>query len=271
MQYKITDNIEYLEVDLSNKEDLSAFFTTRNSGVSADAYSSLNLGNMSDDSLECVTENRKRLCCMLGVDINNLFVPRQTHSSNVCIIDKSFLSISETDRSQHLNDVDALITNVPEVCIGVTTADCVPVLIYDQSKKVFAAVHAGWKGTVANIVIRTIDQMQQHFDCDPSSMRAAIGPSISIDKFEVGDEVADRFRVEGYDMSDISFRNAESGKIHIDLWKVNSLQLESSGIKSENIKIAGICTYSNPAKFFSARRQTIHSGRMLAGGFIRKK
>lgn len=113
--------------------------------------------------------------------------------------------------------------------------------------------------------------MQQQFGCNPLSMKVAIGPSISAERFEVGNEVAEKFELEGYDMNEISYRNPSTGKVHIDLWKANSIQLEQSGVNPNNIKIAGICTYSNPDRFFSARRQSIHSGRMLGGGFIRKK
>lgn len=271
MKYKVSHQIEYLDANLYKESDLFSFFTTRNLGVSAGEYASLNLGNTSDDDPGLVYENRQRLCNTIGIDVNCLVVPRQTHSANVRMINRDFLSFNKEDQSKYLNDTDALITNVPEICIGVTTADCVPVLIYDPTKQVFAVVHAGWKGTVGSIVQKTVKKMQEQLGGDPSTMLAAIGPSISVDRFEVGDEVAEKFESAGYNMSDISYRSSITGKVHIDLWKANSLQLEKSGLRAANIKIAGICTYSNPDKFFSARRQSIHSGRMLAGGFIRKK
>lgn len=271
MKYKISHSIEYLSINLADETELFSFFTTRSKGVSTGEYSSLNLGNTSDDDPDHVYQNREKLCNMMSIDIGNLIIPRQTHSSNVFIVDQSFLSLSKEERLQQLSDTDALITNVPEVCIGVTTADCVPVLIYDPIKRVVAAIHAGWKGTVGHIAAKTIEKMQQEFGCDPSLIVAAIGPSISVEKFEVGDEVAEIFESEGYDMNTISYRNPSTDKAHIDLWKANSIQLVEAGINTKNIKIAGICTYSNPDRFFSARRQTIHSGRMLGGGFIRKK
>lgn len=271
MKYIISYGIEYLAINIADEKELFSFFTTRNGGVSIGEYASLNLGNTSDDVAGYVYQNREKLCGMIGIDLSNLMIPRQTHGSNIRIIDQDILSLSKDEQAILLNDTDALITNVPEVCIGVTTADCVPVLIYDPVKRVFAAIHAGWKGTVGQITAKTIEKMQLQFGCNPSSMKAAIGPSISVEKFEVGDEVAEIFESEGYDMNTISYRNSSTGKAHIDLWKANSMQLEESGMNLKNIKIAEICTYSNPDRFFSARRQTIHSGRMLAGGFIRKK
>lgn len=271
MKYKLSNNIEYLAINLADETELFSFFTTRSNGVSTGEYTSMNLGNTSDDDPSLVYQNREKLCNMMGVDFANLIIPRQTHSSNVFIVDQSFLSLSKEERLLRLNDTDALITNVPEICIGVTTADCVPVLIYDPAKRVFAAIHAGWKGTVGHIAAKTIEKMQQEYGCNPALMVAAIGPSISAEKFEVGDEVVERFESEGYDINTISYRNPSTGKAHIDLWKANSIQLVEAGINPKNVKIAGICTYSNPDRFFSARRQTIHSGRMLGGGFICKK
>lgn len=269
MKYRTSHHIEYLDVNLFDESKLFTFFTTRNSGVSTGEYGSLNLGNTSDDNIQLVRKNRELLCNMLDISSRNLIIPRQTHSANVLVVSSDFISLTEEEQAACLNNIDALITNIPEICIGVTTADCVPVLIYDPKQKVLAAVHAGWKGTVANIVGETVTKMQACFNCNSRDMLAAIGPSISIDCFEVGEEVVSKFADAGYNMSEISYRNMSTGKTHIDLWKANSIQLEKSGILARNIQIAEICTYSNPDKFFSARRQTIHSGRMLAGGLMK--
>lgn len=248
--------------------NISHFSTARKGGVSQGNYKSLNLGNFSDDNPEYVIENRKRLCEAININPDNLFVPKQTHDCESLIIDERFLSLSETEQNKEMQGIDALITNQRNIGIAVTTADCVPILIYDFEKKVLAAIHAGWKGTAGNIADKTIKNMTSTFSCNPKNMIAGIAPSISPEIFEVGNEVGEVFEKKGFDLDSISFRNNSTGKLHINLWKANQISLINSGITTENIEIAEICTYSNPDMFFSARRQTIHSGRMLTGGVI---
>ncbi|MDR2955334.1 MAG: peptidoglycan editing factor PgeF, partial [Prevotella sp.] len=177
---------------------------------------------------------------------------------------------SDLEKVKLLNGIDALVTDQRNICIGVTTADCVPILIFDDVKKVFAAVHAGWKGTVNKITERTIETMVQHFGCDdPQALLIGIGPCISQEKFEVGGEVSEAFRQAGFPMERIAYMNEYTGKMHIDLQEANKIILTDCGIPSTHIEQANLCTYSNPDKFFSARRQGFHSGRMLTGGILR--
>lgn len=262
--------VDVLQFDLFRSDNLCHFVTTRQGGVSEGEYAASNMGNLSDDNPDHVYENRNRLTLAIGIDSTNLFIPHQTHGDKVCIIDETFLSLSHKERENFLNGVDALITDKEEVGIGVTTADCVPVLVFDPEKRVFAAIHAGWKGTVNRIVSKTIRIMELKFNSNPQNLLAAIGPSISPEKFEVGDEVGIAFKKADFDLSAISFRSPETGKLHIDLWEANKTSLIKAGVLPENIEIARLCTYCDSERFFSARRQTIHSGRMLSGGIIRK-
>ena len=117
-----------------------------------------------------------------------------------------------------LRGIDALITNVPGYCVCVTTADCVPVLLYDRRLQVVAAVHAGWKGTVQHIVSSVMEHMSRNFGTRGADVVACIGPSISLESFEVGDEVYEAFKESGFDMSIISTKKRKTGKHHIDLW-----------------------------------------------------
>ena len=157
-----------------------------------------------------------------------------------------------------LRGMDALITNVPGYCVCVTTADCVPVLLYDKKQHVVAAVHAGWKGTVKHIVSNVMDHLNKMFGTQGEDVIACIGPSISLESFEVGDEVYDAFEESGFDMSLIS------------LWEANRIELLNLGVPAEQIEVAGICTYIHHDEFFSARRLGIDSGRTLSGIMIRK-
>ena len=268
MQSIQIEGIELLQFDSFPQEALNHFSTTIHGGISQDAYSSFNLSFYSGDKIGNILTNRMRLSNALNVSIEKLFIPYQTHEDKILVIDKDFLSLPNEEQVTELNGIDALITNEKNVCIGITTADCVPLLIFDPHKKVLAAIHAGWKGTALKIGAKTAKQMIEQFGCNPKDLLVGIAPSISPQIFEVGDEVGEAFEKAGFDLSAISFRNPQTGKLHIDLWQANKLPLLDVGILSGNIEIASICTFSNPDRFFSARRQTIHSGRMVTGGII---
>lgn len=268
MQLQTIDKIKVLQFENLLDKHLFHFTTTRLGGTSKGNYESLNLGNLSDDKPENVYENRKRLVHAIKAPVDKIFIPHQTHSNNIRIINADFLQLPEEDQRLKLENIDALITNQPHVAIGVTTADCVPIVIFDPQKKVLAAIHAGWKGTISHIAMKTIKVMAKEFDCIPQHLLAGIGPSISPEKFEVGDEVGTAFEKSGFNLDNISFRNKNTYKLHIDLWKSNEIELVNAGLSISHIQIARMCTMSNPDLFFSARRQTINSGRMLTGGII---
>ena len=167
----------------------------------------------------------------------------QVHGSRVAIVDRPGMTREE------LEGYDAFVTNLPGVAIGVRTADCVPVLLYDPEERVVAAVHAGWKGTVLHISEGVLEAMGQEFGSRPANLLAVIGPSIGPDSFQVGEEVAD----DGTPMS---------GGHHIDLWKANRWLLEQLGIPPEAIEVVGIDTYTTNA-LFSARREGVSCGRII--------
>lgn len=248
---------------------LSHFSTTSQGGVSDGNYASFNLGEYSGDEPLNVEVNRRFLARILDIEYNNLYFPHQTHGDSICVIDEDFIALSPEEKRASLEGVDALMTNIKNIGIGVTTADCVPIVLYDPKIEVVAAIHAGWKGTVKHIANKTLKLMMQRFGSNLSDIYAGIGPFISEKHFEVGDEVEAAFKKEGFPLSKIASRNKETNKLHIDLGKANKHDLMSLGMNSDNIEIANLCTYSNPNILFSARRQTIHSGRMFTGGFLR--
>lgn len=246
---------------LSQIEGITHFVTTRIGGESEGAYSSFNLSEYTGDDPARVAANRLSLCVEIGIPGTNLFVPYQTHSDRIAVLDELFLQKTAEEKHNALQNVDALITNQIGVCIGVTTADCVPILLYDPINQVVAAVHAGWRGTIANIASKTVETMVAQFGSQPNDLIAAIGPSIGPDSFEVGEEVAQQFEASGY--SQCVLRNRE--KPTVDLWKTNCTILTESGIPFDQIEIAGVCTYIAHQTYFSARRLGIHSGRSVSG------
>lgn len=242
---------------------VKAFSTTRDGGVSSGAYAGFNITHYCGDSPEAVALNRATLCAWLALDDDRLLLPRQTHGDSVLCVDEAFLAHVPEERAALLHGVDAVVTNVPRLCIGVSTADCVPVLLYDAVKGCVAAVHAGWRGTLARIVEKAVWTMQQRYGCSSDAIKAVVGPSISLDAFEVGDEVYAAFRDAGFSMEGIARKYGH--KWHIDLWEANRLQLLACGLAVEAVQLSGVCTYSRCDEFFSARRLGINSGRIFSG------
>lgn len=255
-----------LEYGLLNAcSNIFAFSTTRHGGVSQGKYASFNCTPYTGDDPHCVERNVQILCQQLPQPPQELIIPYQTHGTRAVCIDQHFLQADATARHEQLQQTDALITALPGICICISTADCIPVLLYDRTHQVIAAIHAGWRGTVCGIVPHTLQAMQQSFGTRGSDLQAAIGPGISLNVFEIGEEVYEAFRQAGFPMNLISEWKPETHKHHIDLWAAIRLQLQDFGISALQVENAGICTYSQPQDFFSARRLGIRSGRILTG------
>ena len=187
----------------------------------------------------------------------------QVHDVKVAVVDRGDLTRDELD------GYDAMITDLPGVAIGVRTADCIPVLLYDPVKKAAAAIHSGWRGTVSKIIGKTVIKMQSTYASQPSDILAFIGPGICVDCFQVGDEVALKFKEAGFDINSLwSFRgpktgNGMEGGHHIDLKEACRQTLVESGLKNENIQITGLCTYDDNDLLYSARKEGIECGRNI--------
>lgn len=242
--------------------DVFAFSTTRHGGVSKGNYGEFNINTYCGDNPADIAANRKILEKQLGISDDRLIMPHQIHLTHNRVVDDFMLSLSAVSRSPLLEGFDSLTTNIKDVCIGVSTADCIPVLLYDSKHHASAAVHAGWRGTVKRIVTVTLRSMEKEYGTDAKDILAVIGPGISLKNFEVGDEVYDAFAKEGFDMSLIAQRFE---KWHINLPLCNQLQLEKMGVPRDNIHQSGICTYDDVDDYFSARRLGIKSGRIFTG------
>ena len=187
----------------------------------------------------------------------------QVHDVKVAVVDRGDLTRDELD------GYDAMITDLPGVAIGVRTADCIPVLLYDPVKKATAAIHSGWRGTVSKIIGKTIIKMQTTYASQPSDILAFIGPGICADCFQVGEEVALKFKETGFDINSLwSFRgpktgNGMEGGHHIDLKEACRQTLVECGLKNENIQVTGLCTYEDNDLLYSARKEGIECGRNI--------
>ncbi|WP_294918983.1 peptidoglycan editing factor PgeF [uncultured Prevotella sp.] len=262
-------------------DDVKAFSTTRYGGVSEGNYASLNINEYCGDSKANTDANRLLLANELGIDANHIIMPHQTHGVESRIIGEEFATLPDGVKKMLLEGVDAVMTNIPGMCIGVSTADCIPVLLYDEEHHAAAAIHAGWRGTQARIVHKTVQEMRMAYQTDPTKLKAVIGPGISLDNFEVGDEVYAAFEQAAFDMSTIAEErikrnpNADDPakaferKWHINLPLANIQMLTHNGVDEANIINTGICTFDNADNYFSARRLGIESGRIYTGIIIR--
>ncbi|MGM9797079.1 MAG: peptidoglycan editing factor PgeF [Parabacteroides sp.] len=253
---------------LEECRSISHFFTTRQGGVSRGmAFGSMNPGLYTADDPEAVQRNLAILAVRIGLPIERILMPHQMHEDRLLAIDSDFLAKPIAEQRQLLEGVDGLVTAEPQVCVAVSTADCVPLLLYAPDQEVVAAVHAGWRGTVKGIARKTVCYLQTAFGCDPAHVRAGIGPSISQAAFEVGEEVVEAFASAGMPLYRLIRRDPGTGKAHIDLWGANRWQLMEAGVEAAHIDVAGICTYSQWERFFSARRLGLQSGRIVSGIF----
>lgn len=230
------------------------------------AYATFNINKYCGDNEEHIARNREALCRLLNISDDRLVMPHQTHETHVARIDERLLALSLEERQAALEGYDALMTNLEGICIGVSTADCIPILLYDPQHRAVCAVHAGWRGTVKRIVENAIATMTEVYGSQPADLIAQIGPGISLDSFEVGDEVYDAFAAADFEMETISKRY---NKWHIDLPECNRQQLMACGVSSDSIMLSRICTYKDCERFFSARRLGIHSGRIFTGIMLR--
>lgn len=188
--------------------------------------------------------------------------PHQTHSTVVAHVDRPGLT------REDLEGVDALVTDLQGVAIGVRTADCIPVLLYDPVHRAIGAAHSGWRGTVNMISKKTVLEMCRLFGSHPEDIRAVIGPGIGYDSFQVGEEVALVFKESGFPVDRIwNFRGARAensmeGGHHIDLKECVRISLVDCGVPADNIQVSDIDTYIDD-RFYSARREGPQTGRNI--------
>lgn len=234
-------------------------FSTRLGGVSEFPKNSLNLAGFDEDSAENIHENRRRFLGSIGGNYQ-LTTSWQVHGNDVKLVRDS------ADAENTEQRFDALVSQRPDLLVGVKTADCVPVLIGDVRTKSFAAVHAGWRGTVKSIVVRAIEKMQGEFRSEPKDMIAAIGPAAGRNNYEIGQDVMDAFAAK-FEGSEKYFTPTREGHALVDLRLANTDQLLSCGVPLISVYTAPFCTIERPDLFFSYRlekKKFGKTGRLLS-------
>ena len=228
-------------------------FSTRHGGVSDFPENSLNLAGYDQDSAENIAENRRRFLEALGANVP-ITSCWQIHSSDVRVV----RDLSDVDDGNF--KMDALVSDAEGVLIGVKTADCVPVLLADTKTGAYAAVHAGWRGTVQSIVLNAIGKLREYYGTKPADLIAAIGPAATGRNYEVGQDVIDAFG-EKFPGTDHLFTPTKPGHALIDLHRANRDQLVSAGVDPGSISIAPFCTMERTDLFFSYRVDRKNFGR----------
>lgn len=262
----VVNSVPFLKYPLLEKTGVvNHGFSTRLGGVSKGYCSSMNISIHRGDDPEAVDENRRRIAAAIGVKPENMVYTQQTHTTNVSVV-------TEADRGKSLPETDGMITNVPEVCLVTFYADCVPLYFVDPVKKAIGLSHSGWRGTVRKMANVTIERMQKEYGCRPEDIRAAVGPSICQECYEVSEDVIDEFRKnyrEEY-WKDL-FYQKENGKYQLNLWKANEYNFLDAGILPEHMAISNVCTCCNPEILFSHRVTGWERGNLSAFLSLKKQ
>lgn len=237
---------------LANEPSIKHFVTERNSVTEGKDFT---LSFSSSPDKNEIRENRRRLAMAMGIDDNDLRFPSQVHKTRI-------VNVTRQTPKEELMETDALITNEKGICIAVMSADCVPILLFDKQNNVVAAVHSGWRGTVAKILELTLKEMKNVYGTRGKHVVAAIGPSVSQDSYEVGVEVVEAV-VNAFGRSHELMLPQPNQKAKLDLWKANTIQLLDFGVDPACIEISDLCTVKNNTNFFSARKGD--AGRFAAG------
>lgn len=248
--------IPLLRSELLDRAGFAHGFSTRDGGVSAPPFASMNLARAVGDDPEAVSENYRRFAEALAVPVERLFETNQVHGSAVCVVDGGSEVVATRGR-----DADALVTRIPGLAVGVRVADCVPILLADPDSGAVAAVHAGWRGCAAEVLDRSLDALEAHAGIPPRRLLAAIFPHISERAFEVGDEVVDALTAVAHG---VPFVDRTRAKPHVDLGAVVRAQLLARGVPAAQVERVPGCTYGEPERFHSFRRDGKRSGRHLA-------
>lgn len=193
---------------------------------------------------------------VFNIPEKNIYRVKQVHGKDVIIIkDNENINISREER-------DGLITNKKGISLCTYHADCVPIYFYDKANKTIGLAHAGWKGTLNNITEIMIQNMIIHFNCNLQDISVAIGPSIGICCYEIGHDVETLFKEKYPSNPDII--KGYNGKIYLDLWKVNKINLLNLGINEKNIFTSELCTSCNIDSLYSYRKEKKTKNRMIA-------
>ncbi|MEG6510178.1 peptidoglycan editing factor PgeF [Methyloligella sp. 2.7D] len=238
------DQAKLCASELNQQPAVRHGFFTRQGGISAGIYESLNCGSGSKDEAASVKQNRALVAEALGVAPERLITPYQIHSATAVIVEEPW-------KDGKAPEADAIVTATPGLAVGILTADCTPVLFCEPDARIAAAAHAGWRGALTGIVEATVGKMAE-LGANPEKIIAAIGPCISRTIYEVGADYRDNFLKEDPEAEEFFVTDESTGEPHFDLASYVVERLDRAGV--ETIADMSHCTYCDEARFFSYRR-----------------
>jgi purine-nucleoside/S-methyl-5'-thioadenosine phosphorylase / adenosine deaminase len=229
---------------LARSDRIRHGFFTRAGGVSQGVYATLNGGTGSNDTPDKVAQNRARMAAALGVAPDRLLTAYQIHSPNVVTVDQPW-----TERPR----ADAIVTRTPKLAVGVSTADCGPLLFADSEAGVVGAAHAGWRGALTGVIEATLAAMEA-LGAKRSRIAAALGPTIRQPNYEVGPEFIERFLAADPANARFFAPATREGHALFDLTGYIAERVQRAGV--DDFEDLGLCTFAEPERFFSYRRMT---------------
>ncbi|MBD1379946.1 peptidoglycan editing factor PgeF [Metabacillus arenae] len=249
---------------ITQLKDVVAGFSTKNGGVSKSHFESLNTGLHVHDDPEDVINNRRRIADFLSFPLESWVCAEQTHKDRIKKVSRLDAGKGATEYLTSIQDTDGLYTGEKGLLLVLCYADCVPIYFYDHDKKLVGVVHAGWKGTVANIAGKMIQRWKQEENSAIESIQAVIGPSICENCYVVDDYVVDQVNKHLHKSDDKPYEEVSKGQYRLDLKKLNRQLLLKAGLKQEQIHSSSLCTSCHSDLFFSHRRDRGKTGRMMS-------
>ena len=255
MPFYQPDQIRYYAFDSLAEFPLDQAVFTRRGGVSPAPWASLNMGGTVGDDPELVKRNKELALNVFHRSPNSVFDVFQVHSADVVCSDVPRPASEPHQRA------DIILTDQPGLTLMMRFADCVPIMLFDPGQHVVGLVHAGWVGTLKKAVNAAVQAMQTRYGSRPREIRAAIGPSIGPDHYEVGADVVTQAN-QVFGEQAVSLLPVMNNRVHFDLWGANRLLLEMAGV--EQIEVAGVCTACHLEDWFSHRAEHGKTGRFGA-------
>lgn len=246
-------NIQYM----TDNEQILAGTTLK----SETAWENGNLALHTTDDTETIIKKRRAFTNELGLSLHRLTTAAQTHSANIHEVTASDKGRGAFSMDTAIPDTDALYTTEPGILLGTLTADCVPVVFFDKSKKIAGVIHSGWQGTIKEITRKVFTHLRETKQSDPENIHVHLGPALSQEKFEVDTDVYEKYAQLGYAKAFIDY-NEETNKYHIDNQKVVQKQCEMSGVPISQISCDRTCTFLSKNHF--SYREDRHTGRHLS-------
>ncbi len=255
----------FIQIPALNHLSVRHAFSTRKGGTSAPPYHSLNLGFSVGDDPAAVRENRRRYFGALGLDPSRVVRVRQVHGSDVLVVDEALAGRDKFPRLLLDGDdtYDAMVTDLPNLSLAISTADCLPIFLVDPHRPAVGAVHAGWRSSVKGVVAHALQKMQDVYGSDPAECYAAVGPGIGGCCYEVDAPVIGPLE-RTWSAWEACARRSGPDRWLLDLSQLNIAMLEAEGMRRECIFDAGLCTACRSDLFYSYRAEKPKTGRMIS-------